>query len=215
MATTHLHYTPKLKAFILSEANSFRSRENIVVTQSGAAVPSGTVLTKVDTATTGTFAMDAGMTGNPTSSAIAVGGAGLPGAYRLEFTSATKFSVEDPNGKSLGTGTLGTAFNKGGLTFTLTAGGTAAVVGDTAAITVAEGSGKYVPYVAGAAADAILYNHLPAKTGDSKAVGITNDAEVKRSELTGLDANAEKLLRQRGIKVRGTAGLPSISTPAL
>ena len=118
----------------------------------------------------------------------------------------------------MGTGTLGTAFNKGGVGVTLTAGATPAVAGDTATITVAAGSGKYVAYTAAGAAgpaDAVLYNWLPAKTGDSDAVGFVRDAELNRFELTGLDAAGQADLAKKGLIVRGTAGLPTVSTPAL
>ena len=118
----------------------------------------------------------------------------------------------------IGSGTLGVAFSKAGLGVTLTAGGTPAVAGDRATITVAAGSGKYVPYTAGAAAGpaaALLYQSLPAATGDVKAVVFTNDCEVNRALLTGLDATGEANLRALGIKVRGAASLPYVSTPAL
>ena len=212
-----LYSNPRLAAFVLTEANGQRSRENIVVTQTGTEIKSGTLLTKVDTGA-GVFAMGAGATGNPTSGAITVGAAAKPGVYTMAFTAATKATLEDPTGVTVGTVTLGTAFNKGGLGFTLTAGGNAAVVGDTATITVAEGSGKYVPYTAAGAAgpaDAILYNHLPAATGDVKAVGFVRDCEVNRFALTGLDATATAQLATKGVIVRGAAGLPGISTPAL
>lgn len=212
-----LYDSPKLVDFVLSEANGFGSRENAVVTQAGAEIKSGTVLTQVD-AGAGTFAMDAGATGNPTAGTITIGAAAVPGVYTIEFTAATKFTVEDPAGKTIGTGTLGTAFSKAGVGVTLTAGGTAAVAGDTATITVAAGSGKYIPYTAGAAAGpaaAILYTGLALATGDVKAVVFTNDCEVNRNLLTGLDATAEAALKLLGIKVRGTASLPYVSTPAL
>lgn len=214
---TSLISKPRVKAVILAEASGQRSRENIVVTQTGTALESGTLLTRVDTGTAG-FAMGVGATGNPTASAITVGAAANPGEYVIEFTAATKFTVEDPNGKTIGTGTTGTEFSKGGLTFTLTAGGTAAVAGDTAKITVAAGSGKYVAYTAAGAAgpaDAVLYNWLPAKTGDSDAVGFVRDAELNRFELVGLDAAAVADLATKGLIVRGTPGLPHVSTPAL
>lgn len=214
---TSLISTPRVKAVIVSEASNQRSRENITVTQTGTALASGTLLTKVD-AGAGTFAMAAGATGNPTAGTIVIGTAAIPGAYVIEFTAATKFTVEDPNGKTIGTGTLGTAFDKAGVGVTLTAGATPAVAGDTATITVAAGSGKYIAYTADGAAgpaDAVLYNWLPAKTGDSDAVAFTNDCELNRFELTGLDAAAEADLRKKGMKVRGTAGLPHVSTPAL
>lgn len=206
-----LDSNPRLAEFVLTEASGQRSRENIVVTQTGTEVKSGTLLTKVD-AGTAAFAMDAGATGNPTSGAITVGAAAKAGIYVITFTAATKFTVEDPDGVTVGTGTVGTAFNKGGLNFTLTAGGTAAVDGDTAKITVQPGSGKYIPYAAAGAsgpADAVLYNHLPAATGDVKAVGFVRDCEVFRDALTGLDTGAESDLESKGVIVRGRAGLLS------
>jgi hypothetical protein len=215
--TTPLYNSPQIVDFVISEGDDFLSRDNAVVTQTGTAIKSGTILTQVDTGT-GAFAMDAGATGNPTSGAITVGAAAIPGAYVIEFTAATKFTVEAPNGVTIGTGTLGAAFSAGGLGFTLTAGGTAAVAGDTAKITVAAGTGKYIPYTAGGAAgvaSAILYTGLPAATGDKKVVVFNKDIEVSRDKLTGLDATAEAQLRMVGIKVRGTASLPYVSTPAL
>ena len=217
MSANDLYESPKIVAFVLSEGDGFISRENAVVTQTGTALKSGTILAQVDTGTAA-FAMDSGATGNPTAGTITVGAAALPGVYVVEFTAATKYDVEDPNGVRVGSGTLGSAFSKGGLGFTLTAGGTAAVAGDTAKITVATGTGKYVAYTASAAAGpaaAILYEGLPAKTGDSNAVVFTNDCEVNRALLTGLDATAEANLKALRIKVRGQSGLPYKATPAL
>jgi len=212
-----LYDSPKLVAFVLSEANGWGSRENGVVTQAGTEIKSGTVLAQVD-AGAGTFAMDAGATGNPTAGTITIGAAAIPGVYAVEFTAATKFTVEDPNGKTIGTGTLGSAFSKAGVGVTLTAGATPAVAGDTATITVAAGTGKYIAYTANAAAGpaaAILYSGLDAATGDVKAVVMTNNCEVSRNLLTGLDATAEAALKLLGIKVRGATSLPYVSTPAL
>ena len=219
MTQNALHFKPRIKAVILSEAPGQRSRENIVVTQSGAEVLSGTLLSQSgDTATTGTAVATAGNTGNPTFGTIAVSAPAIPGVYKLTFTAATKFTVEDPNGVTIGNGTTGVAFSKVGLGFTLTAGGTAAVAGDEFSITVAAGTGKYIPYTANGAAgpaDAVLYNYLPAITGDAKAVAFVRDAELNRFELTGLDATGEAGLKKHGLVVRGTPGLPTVSTPAL
>ena len=214
---TSLAMASRLADFVLSEADMFRSRDNIVVTQGGTEIKSGTVLTKVDTGA-GVFALGAGVTGNPTCGTIVAGAAAIPGIYSIQFTAATKFNVEAPNGVFIGNGTTGVAFSKSGLGFTLTAGGTAAIAGDTATITVAAGTGKYIEYTADGAAgtaDAILYTYLPAATGDKKAVAFTDDCEVRRGALTGLDATAEAGLRTRGIKVRGTASIAGIATPAL
>jgi hypothetical protein len=206
---TTLSSTPRLAEFVLDEASGQRSRENIVVTQTGTLVKSGTLLTQSgDAETTGTSVASAGNTGNPAFGVIAVGAAGLVGAYVLTFTAATKFDVEDPSGVKIGSGTTGVAFNKAGIGFTLTAGGTAAAAGDSFSILVAAGNGKYVPYVAAGAAgpaDAILYNHLDAATGDTRAVAFVRDCEVNRKALTGWDAVAEAQLTARGVIVRGRA----------
>lgn len=213
---TSLLFTPPMD-FVLSEANGLRSRSKAVVTQTGTAVRSGTVLTKQDTGTAA-FAVDAGSTGNPTSGAITVGVAAIPGVYRIVFQSATAYTVEDPNGVLIDNGVLGTAFNAGGLAFTLTAGGTAAVANDTARITVAAGSGKMVRYTANRAAGpaaAILWSELPAATGDVEAVVFDTDITVRRSGLVGLDAAAEADLLALGIKVIGDPNVLRNSTPAL
>lgn len=64
------------------------------------------------------------------------------GAYTVSMLTATTFVVLDPQGDAIGTGATGTAFKANGLTFTVTAGGTAAVAGDTITITVG-GTTKY------------------------------------------------------------------------
>jgi hypothetical protein len=215
---TSLTSVPRIKAVIISEASNQRSRENVVVTQTGTALASGTLLTQSGDTGAGVFAMDAGATGNPTAGTIVVGAAAVPGVYVVEFTAATTFTVEDPAGKTIGTGTLGAAFDKAGVGVTLTAGATPAVAGDTATITVAAGTGKYIAYTADGAAgpaDAVLYNWLPALTGDAKAVAFVRDAELNRFELTGLDAAGQADLAKKGLIVRGTASLPHVSTPAL
>lgn len=217
MTQNALYPTPRIKAFILSELPGQQSRENIVVTQTGTAIASGTLLTQSGDTGAAAFAMDAGATGTPTSSAIVVTAPAVPGVYSIEFTAPTKFDVEDPKGVRVASGTVGVAFAKGGLAFTLTAG-TAAVAGDTAKVTVAVGTKKYSVYAAAGAsgpADAVLYNGLPAFTGDKKAVGFVRGADLNRFELTGLDTGAESDLSKHGLLVRGTAGLPTVSTPAL
>lgn len=214
--------SPRIRAVILSEATNQRSRENIVVASDGAAFQSGALLTQLgDAATTGVFAAVAGNTGNPTVPAgVAVGQKGVPGVYTVTFSEATKFRVEDPSGSLVGTGTLGQAFAKGGLTFTPVAGATAAVNGDAFNITVAPGDRKYARYTPNGAAgpaDAVLYNFIPAAANGAavKAVAFVRSAELNRFELTGLDAAGQADLATKGLIVRGTPGLPGISTPTL
>lgn len=213
---TALYSKPKLVDFILSEANGQRSRENIVVAQDGDEVVSGTVLARV-AAGTATFTMSADATGNPTSGTVVVGGAAQGGNYVVEFTAPTKFTVEAPDGSTVGTGTVGTPFNKGGLTFTLAAGANAAVAGDTAAISVTVAGATYVPYEAGVTGSAagVLYNHLPAATGNTKAVGFVRDCEVKATALTGSTPAAVTSMAGLGIVVRADGPVGTIATPAL
>lgn len=105
--------------FLLSEAAGQRSRENITVTQTGAAIKSGTVLGKV--------------------------------------TASKKFIPY------LNTATDGSEVAAG-----------------------------------------VLYNALPAATGDVNAVGMVRDCEVIRAALVGLDTTGEADLKLAGVIVRGT-----------
>jgi len=209
-----LYSNPPLADFVLSEASGQRSRDNIMVLQTGAAVPSGTVLT-VKTAGVGEFAHDDAAVGNSTIGAITVGAAAKNGVYLLDFTSPTAFSVYDPAGTLVGSGTLGVSFNLGGLTFTLTAGATAHAIGDNANIDVTPAAYTYGAATGVESQDAILYSKLPAQTGSFEAVAFTGSCEVKRTALVGLTAAGEITLAARGIKVRGRQGIPGISTPAL
>lgn len=210
---TALYSNPPLADFVLAEASGQRSRDNVHVRQSGAEVKSGALLVQ-DTAGAVGLTMDPSATGNPTISATSASALAVEGVYVVEFTSATDFGVKDPAGTTLGTGTLGTAFTGGGVGFTLTAGTTAAVVGDIAHLEVIPADDNYLPYTGTGTATAILYSHLPAATGLTPAVAFTGDCEVKRSALTGLTAAAEDDLKKVGIKVRGTT-TPGIHTPAL
>lgn len=211
---TALYSNPPLADFILSEAQGQRSRDNIMVNQTGAAVPSGTVLS-VKTAGVGEFLHNPAATGNSTVGAIVIGAAAKFGTYLGTFTSATVAALTDPSGAVVGNVTLGVAFNTGGVGFTLTAGATAHVVGDEFSIDVTPAALTYAAAIGADSQDAILYSALPAQTGSFEAVGFTADCEVKRTALLGLSAAGEITLAARGIKVRGRQGIPGISTPAL
>lgn len=211
---TALTSNPPLVDFVLSEASGQRSRDNVHVRQSGAAVKSGALLI-ADTVGAVVFAMGAASTGNPTISATTASALASEGVYDVVFTSATAFTVKDPAGVQIGTGTLGVAFSQAGLGFTLTAGGNAAVAGDVATLDVVPADDSYQAYAGTGTAVAILYTALPAATGLKAAVAFTQDCEVKRAALTGLTAAAEDDLRKVGIKVRDAAGVAGIHTPAL
>lgn len=74
-------------------------------------------------------------TGNGVLSAMSSTDKAKAGAYKLTMSAATVFNVSDPDGVRLKDGATGVAYTAGGLTFTLTAGGTAFVVNDSFTIT--------------------------------------------------------------------------------
>lgn len=196
--------------FLISEANGTRSREPITVDTSAGALAAGTVVGKI-TKAGATAAAFAGNTGNGAMGAITVGAGAKVGAYKLVFiepgTDAGKFSVEDPDGVTVGTGTVAVAFSNGGLGFTLADGETDFVAGDGFTITVAAGSGKYVAYDNTATngtevAAGILYAAVDATAADAPGVIIARDAEVAEVHLSGIDAAAKVDLAALGIIVR-------------
>lgn len=119
-------------------------RENVTVTmETGMDV--GAVLRRSITSGTGTYTADASNTGNFTCGTVTITDPAQIGNYRIVFTAATAFNLYAPNGTLITAGATGTAVNGEagqGLSFTLTAGGTAAVAGDSATIAVA-GTTKY------------------------------------------------------------------------
>jgi len=175
--------------FMVSEANGWRSRDSGVII-SGADLLAGTVLGKI---TKGSAAAVAGTnTGNGTMGSITVGAAAVAGVYTLRVTAiasnAGSFQVTDPDGDVVGVGTVAVAFTSNGLAFTLADGSTDFAVGDTFAITVAAGSGKYNAYDPTATngledATAILYADTDASAADKAGAIIVRDAEVNWAEL--------------------------------
>jgi hypothetical protein len=91
-----------------------------------------------ETSASATVASAAGAnTGTGTLGTLSVvAGTAQNGAYAVKFTGATTFSVFDPNGRELQSGTTGTAYADAGVAFTITAGGTAFVAGDSFTVTV-------------------------------------------------------------------------------
>ncbi|WP_338572003.1 head decoration protein [Pseudomonas canadensis] len=85
-----------------------------------------------------------GNTGNGTVAPVTVGSAVETGGYALLATSATVFSVTNPEGVVLGDATVGTAFAHAEINLTITAGATAFVVGDGFTVNVFDVVGTYV-----------------------------------------------------------------------
>lgn len=151
-------------------------------------------------------------TGNGTSSAVTTTGvAPVVGAYTVEFDDATHYVVSNPGGTVVGHGTTGVAFAGGGLGFTITAGGTAFVPGDSFAVTVAAGAGKWVPCTAAAVdgsqnAAGICFALSDASLNDVMGAIVVRDCEVNTAELVwdasmnaASQAAALVLLKAQGI----------------
>jgi hypothetical protein len=118
---------------------------------------------------------------------------------------------------------LGVAFAGGGLSFTGTAGGTAQVAGDSFTITVAPGSGKYVPYDPTAAtgrefACAILYGGRDATSADKKCtVNDRGPMRVNAGELVwgaNVTTNQHKLNALAALLALAGRRHPGDLTPA-
>lgn len=174
--------------FLLTEANGYLSRKEVTVLAGN--YKAGSVLGKV-TVGTATATTKLGNAGNGAMSAIAVGAA-KPGAYAVTFiepvANAGAFQVEDPDGVTIGTGTVAVAFAAGGLTFTIADGAVDFAAGDQFTITVAAGSGKFKLWNpantdGSGTAVAVLYANTDATAGDRSALAIVRDAEVNRHIL--------------------------------
>lgn len=119
-------------------------------------------------------------TGTVTSPAIAAGSKiGVYKAMCIEpATNLGTFELEDPDGVILGVVTVGTAFNLGGLSGTITDGATDYSAGESFAFTVtaAAGSGQYVPV------------NATATDGSQNAAGINiRKVTVKDGETRPID----------------------------
>jgi phage tail sheath protein FI len=192
---------PATGEFLVSEANGYRSRSAITLL-TGTSFAAGHVLGKI-TKAGATALAKVGNAGNGVMGAITVGAGAKPGAYKLTIiepaTDAGAFMLEDPDGVTVGAGTVAVLFNQGGLSFTLADGGNNFASGDQFTITVAAGSGKFKEYNpantdGSEVPAAILLGAVDATSADKLGAGITRDAEVNGHVLTwfsGADANAK------------------------
>jgi hypothetical protein len=119
--------------FLLSEAHFHRSRETVNIPESQNFQP-GTVLGK-RAVVAGVVSTPLAAVGNTGNATIAMGAPPVTskvvdGRYKGIAVTATTVRWEDPNGKEIGVSTHGAAFAKGGVKFTITAGGTPNVAND-------------------------------------------------------------------------------------
>lgn len=199
--------------FIMAEANGNRSREKITIESGAGVVKPGTVLGKKAVGTASAAAKSGGNTGNATCSAVTVLAGAKTGVYTVRHTAATTFTVEDPDGNVIGSGATGSAFSDD-IQFTITAGGTPMVAGDGFDITVAAGSGKYVPVPDTAAASgstvggnlAICIYGGDATSADVDVAAIVRDCTVNGKELVydaSVTTDPEKAVIAAALKTQG------------
>lgn len=206
--------------FILSEANFHRSRENVTIAFSQTILP-GTVLGKkaVVANVVATPSAAAGNTGNATIAMTAPETTTKvkDGRYKGIAVTATTVRWEDPDGKDLGISTHGAAFAKGGIKFTITAGGNANVAGDEFYVDVAADAedfqfvafnqdgtdGSEVP------AAVAIYGVTTPADATAKIAVIARDAEINGHQIewpsdieAAEKANASQALAALGIIVR-------------
>lgn len=187
MAGVTLTETRHAEGFIVSEVPGGRLSRDQGMLISGQKVTAGTVLGTV-LGTTAAATAKVNNTGNGTFGTINMLPPAIEGRYVLTMETATTFVVVDPNGNELPHGATGSAYAEGGLSFTLTAGGTAFVQGDGFDLNVSATGAGYAVYDPTATngqeiATAIALNDTDA-TAAAHAIGVlARLAEVNASEL--------------------------------
>lgn len=176
---------------ILSEGPGHYSRENVVIASGSGVIAPMTVLGQI---AMGAAAVDgAGNTGNGTlvmdeTTPILPGA--QAGVYKVTFTGLTQFTLFDPDGMSLGEFAIGgteadavTVVSE--LKFEVTQGATAFAIGDEFTITIAEGSGKYVPAPATAVDGSDVAVAVCIHGGDATSADLSVAALVRMAEVVG------------------------------
>ena len=184
MAQTPLLETQHTGEFIVSQANGHRSIDRGTLV-SGQNLQAGNVLGQIKFTAPSVPSIVG--TGNATMSAITLG-AVLVGNYVVTMTGPTAFTVVGPNGEALKPGTALGAYSDAQIGFTITAGSTPCVAGDSFTIAIAAGSGKYTSYLPTATDGSevvagILYANTNASAGDVKCAVVVRACEVNASEL--------------------------------
>lgn len=191
------------------ELPNFQSRKLVTIT-GGAKLKCGALLGMVALAAASAVAFSNNAANTGVIASVTVSDGAKAGAYKLTIiepaSDAGAFMVEDPDGINIGTGTVGVAFNKGGLSFTVTDGATNFVSGEGFTITVAAGSGKFklAPFTAtdgSNAGAAILLQDVDATEGDvDNILVLYRDAQVDVTSIiydaSADDANKKAALRK-------------------
>lgn len=178
--------------FLISEDSDgagFLSRDQVNIAPNNACVV-GQILAKqaivanvTETVATGTNTGNGTLTlANPAVDTTVRGG-----NHKITFTDATHFLVEGVDGSAIGEGTVGTAFTKV-LKFTISAGGTPFVAGDSFSINVDVSEPEdtlYIPWVPGLRAEAICGYPVRLDAVNVQKVTVINGHSVIRlSDVT-------------------------------
>lgn len=167
-------------------------REGTIASGAGVCT-TGMVLGKVASAAAVAVALG-GNTGDATIAmdATATAAGVKPGVYAVTVIDPAAdggtLQVEGPDGVVIGTGVVGTLFDDV-VRFTVTDGATDLVAGDQFAITVAEGSGEYVPIDFAAIdgsqnAAAILLNGVDATSAAKRTAILIGEAQIVENQIT-------------------------------
>lgn len=171
--------------FVVSENDGYRSRDAGIFVNTGTVdlvLVAGTVLAN---GAEGNAVVTAGAnTGTGTLGGLTFGPGAVIGKYLVAASSATSFTVTDPRGESLPPATVATAYSDAELSFTIAAGGTAFVAGDSFTVAIPAADASYVPWKNANPAVAIAYNTgiVPASS-TAKITVLTRAAEVNAAEL--------------------------------
>lgn len=187
MSRTYNAPTP-VGAVVVFEVAPEWSREPVIL-KANNAVAVGQVLGRIGGASA-TSGPKAGNTGNGTLTMDATTPilSGIKtGVYTVRFTSATAFTVEDPEGFEIGSGVNGTAFAND-LKFVTAAGGTPFVAGDGFSVAVVAAAEAFVPLsltgVDGSQIPAgVAIEDKESSTSDQKLVAVLRGAVVDSSKL--------------------------------
>lgn len=205
---------------IMSEATFHRSRENVTIAPEQT-IEANSLLGRIAVAADVVATPSAG-SGNTGNATIAMGSPAVTskvkdGRYKGIAITATTVRWEDPDGKEIGTSTHAAEFSKGGVKFTITAGGNANVAGDEFYVDVAADAEDfhYVafdPTASDGSESPVAYSIYPVETGESETKGaavIAREAELNGHCIAWPDGitdaqkrNAEQALADQQIIVR-------------
>lgn len=187
-------------AYLISEANGWRSRGAGSIAASGDDLKAGSVMgqnTKGALSAAAAAGIPAPAGATITPAPVVTAGVTKVGVhtFRCEVAGAAgTWQHEDPDGVYVGTAATGVAYTGQGITLTITDTGTDPAVGEVFEVTVSQvaGDGEFAPYDPAATdgteeAVAILYEGRPATDLPVRRTLTLRDSEVTAAELVWKD----------------------------